>query len=75
MSGITAQNSGRHSGLVKTASAGGVWNLIQTLTSDGSDDDLSFTSGIDSTYDAGLNCISSIAAVVLKYPAVLKITA
>jgi hypothetical protein len=51
MSGIIAQNSGRHTGLVKAASAGGVWNLIQTLTSDGSDADLSFTSGIDSTYD------------------------
>ena len=44
MSGIIAQNSGRHTGLVKAASAGGVWNLIQTLTSDGSDADLSFTS-------------------------------
>ena len=76
MSGIISENSGRHTGLVKASSGGGgVWNLIQTLTSDGSDDDLSFTSGIDSTYDAGLNCISSIAAVVLKYPAVLKITA
>jgi hypothetical protein len=51
MSGIIADNSGRHTGLVKAASAGGVWNLIETLTSDGSDADLSFTSGIDSTYD------------------------
>jgi hypothetical protein len=51
MSGIIAQNSGRHTGLVKASSAGGVWNLIETLTSDGSDSDLSFTSGIDSTYD------------------------
>ena len=53
MSGIIAQNSGRHTGLVKAASGGGdaVWNLIETLTSDGSDSDLSFTSGIDSTYD------------------------
>ena len=51
MSGIIAQNSGRHTGLVKAASAGGEWTLIQTLTSDGSDDDLSFTSGLDSTYD------------------------
>tara|TARA_Y100001951_G_C11212509_1_gene223809 strand:- start:72 stop:734 length:663 start_codon:yes stop_codon:yes gene_type:complete len=31
--------------------AGGAWNLISTLTSDGSDSSLSFTSGIDSTYD------------------------
>ena len=51
MSGIIAQNSGRHTGLVKASSAGGVWNLIETLTSDGSDATLDFTSGIDSTYD------------------------
>ena len=51
MSGIVAQNSGRHSGLVKTVSAAGVWNLIQTLTSDGSDATLTFDSDIDSTYD------------------------
>ena len=51
MSGIIAQNSGRHTGLVKAASGGGAWNLIETLPSDGSDADLSFTSGIDSTYD------------------------
>ena len=53
MSGIIAQNVGRNSGLVKAVAAGGgEWTLIQTLTSDGSDADLSFTSGIDSTYDA-----------------------
>ena len=52
MSGIIAQNSGRHTGLVKASSGGGgVWNLIQTLTSDGSDATLNFTTGIDSTYD------------------------
>ena len=51
MSGIIAQNSGRHTGLVKASSGGGVWNLIETLTSDGSDATLDFTSGIDSTYD------------------------
>ena len=51
MSGIIADNSGRHTGLVKAASAGGVWNLIQTLTSDGSDATLTFDSNIDSTYD------------------------
>ena len=39
MSGIIAQNSGRHTGLVKSASAAGVWNLIETFTSDGSDAD------------------------------------
>ena len=52
MSGIIAQNSGRHTGLVKAASGGGgEWTLISTVTSDGSDDNISFTSGIDSTYD------------------------
>jgi len=51
MSGIIAQNVGRHAGLIKAPSGGGAWTLIQTLTSDGSDASLSFTSGIDSTYD------------------------
>ena len=51
MSGIVAQNVGRNSGLVKAVSGGGEWTLIQTITSDGSDDDISFTSGLDSTYD------------------------
>ena len=52
MSGIIAQNVGRHTGLVKAADAGGgARTLIQTLTSDGSDADLSFTSGLDDTYD------------------------
>ena len=51
MSGIIAQNSGRHTGLVKASSGGGgVWNLIETLTASSSAT-LSFTSGIDSTYD------------------------
>ena len=50
MSGIIAQNSGRHTGLVKAPSAGGVWNLIETLTASSSAT-LSFTSDIDSTYD------------------------
>lgn len=51
MSGIIAQNSGRHTGLVKAASGGGgVWNLIQTSTASGASD-VSFTSGLDSTYD------------------------
>jgi len=51
MSGIIAQNSGRHTGLVKAAAAGGEWTLLQTITSSGSDATISFTSGIDSTYD------------------------
>ena len=50
MSGIIAQNSGRHTGLVKALSAGGTWNLIETLTASASST-LDFTSGIDSTYD------------------------
>ena len=50
MSGIIAQNTLDNSGLIKSPASGGAWNLIQTLTSDGSDSDLSFTSGIDSTY-------------------------
>jgi len=51
MSGIIAQNSGRHTGLVKASSGGGgVWNLIETLTASSSAT-LDFTSGIDDTYD------------------------
>ena len=51
MSGIVSQNVGRPSGLVKAADAGGgAWTLIETLTSDGSDATMDFTSGIDGTY-------------------------
>ena len=52
MSGIIAQNSGRHTGLVKAASGGGggEWTLIQTQTASASAT-ISFTSGLDSTYD------------------------
>ena len=51
MSGIIAQNSGRHTGLVKASSGGGgEWTLIQTQTASASAD-ISFTSGLDSTYD------------------------
>ena len=51
MSGIIAQNVGRHTGLVKACSGGGgSWNLIQTQIASTSSD-ISFTSGIDSTYD------------------------
>ena len=46
MSGIIAQNSGRHTGLVKASSGGGVWNLIKTYTASG-DSDLSFVEGTD----------------------------
>jgi len=34
-----------------TNSAGGAWNFISSVTSSGSDAQLAFTSGIDSTYD------------------------
>jgi hypothetical protein len=50
MSGIVAQNSARHSGLIKAAAGGGAWNLIETLTASSSAT-LDFTSGIDGTYD------------------------
>ena len=50
MSGIIAQNSGRHAGLIKAAGGGGSWNLILTQTASSSAT-ISFTSGIDSTYN------------------------
>ena len=52
MSGIIAQNINRHSGLLKSPEGGGraVWNLIETQTASSSST-ISFTSGIDSTYD------------------------
>ena len=50
MSGVVAQNVGRRSGLVKTVAAGGEWTLIQTQTAS-ADSTISFTSGLDSTYD------------------------
>jgi hypothetical protein len=47
MSGIIAQNSGRHTGLVKASSGGGgVWNLIKTYTASSSSD-ISFVEGTD----------------------------
>jgi len=46
MSGIIAQNSGRHTGLVKASSGGGAWNLILTLTAS-ADATLSFVEGTD----------------------------
>ena len=57
MTGIVSDNVGRTSGLIKAVSGGGdgVWTKIKTLTSDGSDSDLSFVDGtddvvLDSTY-------------------------
>lgn len=51
MSGIIANNVGRHTGLMKAPSGGGAWTLIQTQTASG-DSSISFTSGLDSTYDS-----------------------
>ena len=50
MSGIVAQNVGRHTGLIKASSGGGEWTLILTQTASASAT-ISFTSGLDSTYD------------------------
>ena len=50
MSGTIAQNVGRNSGLIKTVAAGGEWTLISTITAS-ADATISFTSGLDSTYD------------------------
>ena len=51
MTGIIAQNVGRTSGLIKSASGGGggVWTLIETITAS-SDSTIEFDSGIDDTY-------------------------
>ena len=56
MSGIVSQNIARTSGLIKAVEGGGgTWTAIKTLTSDGSDADLTFVNGasdvvLDSTY-------------------------
>ena len=51
MSGVITQNVLGSSGLIKAVEAGGgAWTLISTVTSDGSDATMSFTSGIDATY-------------------------
>ena len=51
MSGIIAQNVGRHTGLMKAPSGGGTWTKISSVTASSSST-ISFTSGIDSTYDS-----------------------
>ena len=55
MSGIIAQNSGRHTGIVKASSGGGTWNLIKTITASDTAT-INFVDGtsdvtLDSTYD------------------------
>ncbi len=49
MSGIISQNILDNSGLVKAPEGGGAWNFIAKQTASASAD-ISFTSGIDSTY-------------------------
>ena len=49
MSGIIAQNTLDNSGLIKSPAGGGAWNFISKQTASASAD-ISFTSGIDSTY-------------------------
>jgi len=54
MSGIVAQNIGKHSGLIKAPGGGGAWNFIKKLTASGAST-LSFVDGsddvvFDSTY-------------------------
>ena len=49
MSGIIAQNTLDNSGLIKSPAGGGAWNFIAKETASASAD-ISFTSGIDSTY-------------------------
>jgi len=49
MSGIIAQNTLDNSGLIKAPAGGGAWNFISKQTASASAD-ISFTSGIDSTY-------------------------
>ncbi len=49
MSGIIAQNTLDNSGLIKSPAGGGAWNFIAKQTASASAD-ISFTSGIDSTY-------------------------
>ena len=50
MSGIIADNVGRNSGLMKAPSSGGSWTKISSVTASSSAT-ISFTSGLDSTYD------------------------
>jgi len=59
MSGIIAQNTLDNSGLIKSPAGGGAWNFISKLTASGSGD-LSFTSGIDSTYKEYLFTFNNI---------------
>ena len=59
MSGIVGQNTLDNSGLIKAPAGGGAWNLIAKQTASG-DSDISFTSGIDSTYKEYLFTFNNI---------------
>ena len=61
MSGIIAQNVGRHTGLMKAPEGGGAWNFISKQTASSSAT-ISFTSGIDSTYKEYLFTFNNIHA-------------
>ena len=59
MSGIIAQNTLDNSGLIKSPAGGGAWNFISKQTASASAD-ISFTSGIDSTYKEYLFTFNNI---------------
>mgnify|MGYP006408303905 CR=1 FL=1 len=59
MSGIIAQNTLDNSGLIKAPAGGGAWNFISKVTASASAD-ISFTSGIDSTYKEYLITINNM---------------
>ena len=60
MSGIVAQNILSGTGLVKAPEGGGAWTFISKLTADGSGTTLTFTSGLDSTYNEYLFTFNTI---------------
>ena len=59
MSGIVGQNTLDNSGLIKAPAGGGAWNFISKQTASASAD-ISFTSGIDSTYKEYLFTFNNI---------------
>ena len=59
MSGIVAQNILDGSGLVKAPAGGGAWTFISKQTASSSSD-ISFTSGIDSTYKVYLFTFTNV---------------
>ena len=59
MSGIVGQNTLDNSGLIKAPAGGGAWNFISKQTASSSAD-ISFTSGIDSTYKEYIFTLNNI---------------